>query len=106
IDAHDRICVTVSGTTAILWGLPDGKKLLELKHPLQVSGAAFAQEGRLLTSCYDGVVRVWDTAGGSELFALDPGLGKIYSLAVSPDHMTFAAGCHKKSRIVLMDVPD
>jgi hypothetical protein len=49
---------------------------------------------------------VWDLWGGSELHAWDPGRGKVFSLAVSPDHMTFALGVQKKSRIVLMDVPD
>jgi hypothetical protein len=33
-------------------------------------------------------------------------MGKIYSFAISPDHMTFAAGFEKKNRIGLMDVPD
>ena len=38
--------------------------------------------------------------------ALDLGMGRIHSLAVSPDHVTFAAGAEKKWRIVLMDVPE
>ena len=71
--------------------------------------AAFLPGGRLVTACYDGIVRVWDEAGGERL-ALDLGMGKICSLAVSPDHMTFAAGVEKKdggmSRVVLMDVPE
>jgi hypothetical protein len=33
-------------------------------------------------------------------------MGRVYSLAVSPDGMTFAAGVHKGNRIVLMDVPE
>jgi hypothetical protein len=33
-------------------------------------------------------------------------MGKVFSLAVSPDHMTFAAAVHKKRRLVLMDVPE
>ena len=77
-----------------------------LKHPLACSGSAFLPDGRLLTACYDGLVRVWDSSGGSEIQALDLGMGKIYSFAVSPDHMTFAAGVEKDRRIVLMDVPE
>jgi hypothetical protein len=80
-----------------------------LKHPLTCSGAAFLPGGRVITACYDGIVRVWDEAGG-ETMALDLEMGKIYSLAVAPDHMTFAAGVEKKeggtSRVVLMDVPE
>ena len=34
-------------------------------------------------------VRVFDSAG-AEAFAFELGMGKIYSLAVSPDGMTFA----------------
>jgi WD40 repeat protein len=79
---------------------------LILKHPLAVNGAAFLPEGRLLTACSDGLVRLWDLSGGSELFSLDLGMGRIYSLAVAPDHMTFAAGVEKKCRIALMDVPE
>jgi WD40 repeat protein len=71
-----------------------------------VTGLACVPGGRLLTSCYDGLVRLWDLSGGAELVSLDLGMGRVYSLAVSPDHMTFAAGVHKQSRIVLMDLPE
>ena len=81
------------------------KQALELRHPLTCSGAAFLPGGRVITACYDGVVRLWDEAGG-EIMALDLGMGKVYCLAVSPDHMTFAAGVHRQNRIVLMDVPE
>jgi WD40 repeat protein len=101
-----RRALTAGGNTAYLWSLPDGKRLLELKHPLQCSGAALLPGERIVTASYDGVVRVWDATGGSQLHALDLGMGKVYCLAVSPDHMTFAAGVHRKNRIVLMDVPE
>jgi WD40 repeat protein len=106
VGADERQLVTWGGNRVMVWSLPDGKKRLDLKHPLQASGAAFLPDGRLLTSCYDGLVRAWDLSGGSEIQALDLGMGKLYSLAVSPDHMTFAAGVQKKWRIVLMDVPE
>ena len=70
------------------------------------SGAALLPGGRAMTACFDGLVRLWDLSGGSEVMALDLGMGKVYSLAVSPDHMTFAAGVHRQNRVVLMDVPD
>jgi hypothetical protein len=38
--------------------------------------------------------------------ARDLGMGKSYSLAVSQDFMTFAAGVHKNCRIALVDVPE
>jgi WD40 repeat protein len=106
VSPDERLAVTLGGNTAFVWNLPDGKKKLTLKHPLAASGMAILPEGRLLTACHDGLVRLWDLSGGSELFSLDLGMGKIFSFAVSPDHMTFAAGVEKKCRIVLMDVPE
>jgi WD40 repeat protein len=106
VRSDERLAVTLGGKSAYVWRLPEGEQELELKHLLQVSGAAFIPGERLLTACYDGIVRLWDLTGGTELHAWDLGMGKIYCLDVSPDHMTFAAGVEKKSRIVLMDVPD
>src|SRR5262249_18684980 len=108
VSADERVALTTGGNSALLWSLPEGKKLAELKHPLACSGAALLPGGRGITACYDGVVRVWDTAGGAELFALDLGMGKVYVLAVAPDHMTFTAAVYKSdtTRIVLMDVPE
>jgi WD40 repeat protein len=106
LSQDERALVTLGGANALVWDLPDGGKRLVLKHPLQVTGLACLPGGRLLTSCYDGLVRVWDLSGGTELFGLDLGMGRVYSLAVAPDHMTFAAGVEKQSRIVLMDVPE
>jgi WD40 repeat protein len=106
VSADERLIATAGGNSAYVWSLPDGKKTAELKHPLACSGAEFLPHGRLLTSCNDGLVRVWDLSSGAELHAFDLGMGRVYSLAVSPDHMTFAAGVHKGDRIVLMDVPE
>ena len=106
VSSDERALVTLGGNSALVWDLPDGQKRLELKHPLQVSGLACVPGGRLLTSCYDGMVRLWDLSGGAQLYAFELGMGKVYSLALSPDHMTFAAGVERKNRIVLMDVPE
>jgi WD40 repeat protein len=106
VRADERQALTTGGNTAYVWSLPDGKKLLDLKHPLTCTGAAFLPGERVITASYDGVVRVWDGTGGAELHAFDLGMGKVCSFAVSPDHMTFAAGVEKKSRVVLMDVPE
>ena len=85
---------------------PTGLAAAELKHPMLVSGAAFVPGGRVLTASNDGVVRLWDALGGRELLSLELGMGKIRSLAVSPDQMIFAAGVPKRTSIVLMDVPE
>lgn len=106
VSDDERFAAAIGGKSVNVWNLADGTKVQELKHLLNVTGVAFAPNGRVLTACYDGVVRVWDLSGGSELHGFDLGMGKIYSFAVSPDHMTFAAGVEKKNRIVLMDVPE
>jgi WD40 repeat protein len=56
----ERLALTVRGKSALLWTLPEGKLQGELKHPLTCSGAAFLPGGRVLTACYDGIVRLWD----------------------------------------------
>jgi WD40 repeat protein len=104
VGADEKLALWRGGNCAYFRPLTGGKSV-KLKHSLTCSGAAFLSGGRIITSCYDGIVRVWDEAGG-QMQTLDLGMGKIYSFALSPDHMTFAAGVHKKSRIVLMDVPD
>jgi hypothetical protein len=106
ISPDEQLLATAGGNGARIWRLSDGKKLLELKHQLACTGVEFLPNNRLLTSCNDGLVRVWDLSGGAELHAFDLGMGKVTCLAVAPDHMTFAAGVEKKNRIVLMDVPE
>lgn len=105
VSPDEQWFLTTAGTTATLRRLGD-RQALELKHPLTCSGAAFLPGGRLLTACFDGIVRVWDATGGTELYSFDLGMGRVTCLATSPDFMTFAAGVEKQSRIVLMDVPE
>src|SRR5262249_5793909 len=71
VRGDERLLATLAGKSALLWDLPDGKKKLELKHSLICSGAAFLPNGRLMTACYDGLVRIWDLSGGSEIQAMD-----------------------------------
>jgi WD40 repeat protein len=105
----ERQALTIGGKNALVWSLPEGKCQLKLQHPLTCSGAAFLPGGRVITACYDGLVRLWDDTG-REMLTLDLAMGKIFSFAVSPDQMTFSAGVEKKdagtSRVVLMDVPE
>jgi WD40 repeat protein len=106
ISEDEKFVATARGNSALVCEVEEGGSRLELKHPLSVSDAAFLPGGRLLTTCYDGCVRVWDQSAGRELERFDLGMGKVYCLAVSPDRMIFAAGVEKKCRIVLMDVPE
>jgi WD40 repeat protein len=106
VSSDEQLLITLGGNSVPVWELPDSRRRLELKHPLAVSGAAFAPGGRLLTACYDGSVRLWDLEGGKPLRELDLGMGKIYCLAVAPDGLTCAVGVEKKNRIAVLDLPD
>lgn len=106
ISPDERYLATIGGQSVRICSLPTASKHVELRHRHLVSGVDFLTDGRLITACLDKIVRFWDPASGKELLALDPGMGKLFCLAVSPDGMTFALGAEKKHRIVLMDVPD
>jgi len=55
-----------------------------------VLGAAFIPDGSwILTSSFDRVVRLWDTASGRSLYELR-GPTKLYSAALSPDQKFIA----------------
>src|SRR5262249_59006274 len=55
------------GGTAWLWDAATGRPLLDrpLRHPGLVASAAFSPDGKtLVTGCYDGMARLWETASG------------------------------------------
>lgn len=103
-----RWLATAGGHAVYLWPAQPGEsgRPRELRHPHTVTGLAFCPDGRLVTSCFDRGIRLWDVGSGQEMQSWDLGMGRIYSLAVSPDGMTCAAGVQKGSRIVLLDIPD
>jgi WD40 repeat protein len=62
-------------------------------HRNTVSAIAYAPDGRRIVSgSYDRTVRVWDASTGRQRAEFAWGIGKIDSVAVSPDGMTAAAG--------------
>src|SRR5262249_3240861 len=53
----------------------------------------FSSDGRMLaTGASDGVVRLWDTAGGKELRRFPAHAGPVTALAFTPDSSTVASG--------------
>src|SRR4029078_505221 len=75
VSADEQRFLTTAGSTASVRRLGD-KKALDWRPALTCSGAACLPGERLRTSCYDGLVRVWDAEGGKELFAFDLGMGR------------------------------
>jgi WD40 repeat protein len=61
-----------AGQTVSLWSLPNGSQLGVFRgHTGAVTTIAFSSDATMLmTSGYDGTVRVWNVANGRELFSL------------------------------------
>ena len=72
--------------------LPDLRIVRRLNHPGGATAVAFAPDGRTLaTAGYDGVIRLWETAGGRPAATLREARGTVWSLDYSPDGARLAA---------------
>jgi hypothetical protein len=81
------------GNAIYLFDTATGKELPRLPgHPTGgVRRLAFTPDGkRLVSGGFDGYVRVWDLARGSEVRAIKVEAGTVYSLSLSPDGKTAA----------------
>jgi WD40 repeat protein len=77
---------------------------LTLTHPKQVNAVAFTPDGRrMLTTCTDKLVRVWDTATGQLVTSYDWNVGVTNAIAMAPDGLT-AAVSGQTGRVVLFDL--
>lgn len=75
-----------------------------LAHPKQANVVAFTRNGRrILSTCHDGLLRVWDTAGGQLVTSYDWGIGQTTAVVVSPDGLT-AATAGQKGQIAVFDL--
>lgn len=75
-----------------------------LTHPKQVNAVAFTPNGRrVLTTCTDKLVRVWDMTTGQLVTSYDWNVGVTNAIAVAPDGLT-AAVSGQSGRVVLFDL--
>ena len=73
-------------------------------HKGPVTGVAYSPDGRRLVSgSWDGTVRFWDPATGSEAACYVWPVGKVVSLAFSPDGLRLAVG-GDRGAILLFDL--
>ena len=87
-----------------MWEWPSGRAVCEHRSKKFFTGLAYAPDGRtLLTSNNDGLVRVWDGAGGEPVAAFDWELGKALCVAFAPDGFRAAAG-GDSGKVVVWDV--
>lgn len=75
-----------------------------LPHPKQANSVAFTPCGRrILSTCHDGLLRIWDAATGQLVTSFDWGVGQTSAVAVSPDGLT-AAAAGQKGQIAVFDL--
>lgn len=59
--------VTLYGSFAKIWRLEDPRNSIDLQHPNEVVTAEFSSDGTsVLTTCKDGIVRLWPSKGARE----------------------------------------
>lgn len=93
-------------TTVGLWEVPSGSRTVSLQHPRRLSCLAFSPDGtQLATGCGDGVIRMWETYGGTEIYRLEiPKIEEkyedgVHSLIYSSDGRWLAVGYSRSARL-------
>jgi len=73
------------------------QQLAAIVDPRPVIGLALSPDGRVLvTSGFDGILKVWDVEHGVLLHGFKAFIDPVWGLAFSPDGRSFAAGGHNR----------
>ncbi len=70
---------------------PTGAVIHELLHPEGITYLDVAPDGRIVTSSYDGVIRIWDDSSGKMLKEFSAGPSVAWTVAFSPDGQQVAS---------------
>jgi WD40 repeat protein len=99
-----RTLAVVNGKDVFLHPADSDVPRVTLPHPKQANQVAFTPDGRrILSTCHDGLLRIWDTATGQHITSFDWGIGQTTAVAVSPDGLT-AAAAGQKGHIAVFDL--
>jgi WD40 repeat protein/class 3 adenylate cyclase len=93
-DGARLLSVDESGYLTV-WDLASGETLLSLTNPSTggfTSAKYLADGSAVVTTGYDGTVRIWDTDTGRQRFLLAGHTSTVMDAAVSPDGRTLASG--------------
>lgn len=80
----DRIAAAVGEDQIVVWSLPDGKLLQELRFGKRTRSALFASADKLVVTLIDGSIEVRDLATGAVVQRMEAGTSQV-AAAVSPD---------------------
>ncbi len=101
-----RQIVAVRGMVLVVWDplMPGKPQLVKNDTRSKFTAAAYHPSGRyLFTTSYDATVSVWDTEDWVRVRRFDWDIGRLRSVAVSPDGLLAAAGSDR-GRVVVWDV--
>jgi WD40 repeat protein len=99
-----RTLAVTNGKSVFLHTADSGDAKVSFTHPKQANATAFTPDGRrILSTCHDGWVRIWDASSGQFVTGFDWGIGRTTAVAVSPDGLT-AAAAGRKGQIAVFDL--
>jgi len=79
----DRIAAAVGGDRVVVWSLPDGKLLQELRFATRTHSALFASSDEVVVSLIDGSIEVRAIASGAVVRRIEAGTRQV-AAAISP----------------------
>jgi WD40 repeat protein len=101
----ETLLLSVSGSVANLWKVPEGRAIFELRHDAQINSAQFSSKGdRIVTGSSDGTVRVWDSATGKPIGDAMKHDGEITNAVLSSDDQFMASAIG--NRVLLWEMGD